>query len=62
MSNKLLSKYTGRAAESAAPAAHAATDAEVIDDFGAFGWMRGARDRAVMLELEKRDGNIVAFG
>ena len=34
---------------------------DVHDDFGAFGWLRGAGARALMLELRKRDGNIIAF-
>lgn len=31
-----------------------------VDDLGAFGWLRGARERAVMLELRKKDGAILA--
>lgn len=38
------------------------TDAEAADDLGSFGWLRGIRDRAVMLELRKKDGNILAVG
>lgn len=30
------------------------------DDFNAFGWLRGIRDRAIMLQLRKKDGNIDA--
>jgi hypothetical protein len=37
-------------------------DAEGPEDFGSFGWLRGIRDRAVMLELRKKDGNILAIG
>ncbi|MBX3357334.1 MAG: hypothetical protein KF745_02790 [Phycisphaeraceae bacterium] len=32
------------------------------EDLGAFGWLRGIRDRAVMLELRKSDGTILAIG
>lgn len=32
------------------------------EDLGCFGWLRGVRERAVMLELRKRDGNILAIG
>jgi len=39
-----------------------ANEADEMEDFGAFGWLRGARERAIMLELRKRDGNIVAIG
>jgi hypothetical protein len=38
----------------------AATD-EGIDDHGAFGYLRGVRERAVCLELRKKTGNIVAL-
>jgi hypothetical protein len=30
-------------------------------DLGAFGFLRGVRDRAVMLELRWKDGSVVAF-
>lgn len=33
---------------------------EQVDDLGAFGWLRGSRERAVMLELRKKDGSIRA--
>lgn len=32
------------------------------EDLGAFGFLRGIRDRAVMLQLCKRNGNILAVG
>lgn len=35
---------------------------ESTDDFDAFGWLRGVRDRATMLELRHRDGSSTAFG
>lgn len=35
---------------------------DATDDLGAFGWLRGIRDRAVMLELRRRDGDILAVG
>lgn len=38
------------------------TDPGGTDDLGAFGWLRGIRDRAVMLELRKKDGDILAVG
>jgi hypothetical protein len=37
-------------------------EAEGFDDFGSFGWLRGTRDRAIMLELRRRDGSVTAFG
>jgi hypothetical protein len=30
-------------------------------NLGAFGWLRGVRDRAVMLELRRKDGSVVAL-
>jgi hypothetical protein len=38
------------------------SEADACDDLGAFGWLRGIRDRAVMLELRRKDGSIVAIG
>lgn len=32
------------------------------DDLGCFGWLRGTGERAQMLELRKRSGNILAVG
>ncbi len=32
------------------------------DDLGSFGWLRGIRDRAIMLELRQKNGNVVAIG
>lgn len=36
-------------------------DEDGPSDLGAFGWLRGQHDRAPMLELRKKDGNIIAF-
>ncbi len=35
-----------------------------IDDFGTFGFLRGSRERATMIELRKKDGSIraVSYG
>jgi len=32
------------------------------EDLGIFGWLRGAKERALYVELRKRDGNAEAFG
>lgn len=42
--------------------ANMVTEAEAIDDLGSFGWLRGVRDRALSLELRRKNGNIVAIG
>jgi hypothetical protein len=60
MSDRLLDKYTGRRST----ADEESDDGFEVDggseDLGAFGWLRGPRERAVMLELRKKDGAIVA--
>ncbi len=35
---------------------------EETEDVGLFGWYRGIRDRAIMLELRKKDGHVLAIG
>jgi hypothetical protein len=37
-------------------------EAETLDDLGVFGFLRGTRDRALMLELRKKTGNVQAVG
>jgi hypothetical protein len=36
-------------------------DLDGPEDFGCFGWLRGVRDRAVMLEIRKKTGDIMAI-
>jgi hypothetical protein len=43
----------------ALPAARAEED-ESPFDLGTFGWLRGVKDQAIMLELRLRSGNVVA--
>jgi hypothetical protein len=67
MTDSILKRYTGRAVENLAEHRHApdsaqSADAESPDDLGAFGHLRGIRDRAIMLELRKKDGSITAIG
>jgi len=57
MHDSVLEKFIGRKTETPPPA-----DLEVVDDLGAFGWLRGIRDRAEMLELRHRDGTVSAHG
>jgi hypothetical protein len=59
--DKILQRYTEKNGDT--PTGSAATDeAEIADDLGAFGWLREARDRALMLQLRKANGNILAIG
>ncbi|HZZ82687.1 MAG TPA: hypothetical protein VFE62_29585 [Gemmataceae bacterium] len=37
-------------------------EATETDDLGVFGWLRGQKERAVMLELRRRGGNITGLG
>ena len=61
MTDKILDKYTNRK-PAELPGADLATEIEALDDLGAFGWLRGIRDRATMLELRRKDGNVRAIG
>lgn len=57
MSDSLIDKYAKR------PPSQLAEHAEPeTDDLGCFGWLRGVRDRAIMLELRKKDGHVLAVG
>jgi hypothetical protein len=60
MCDKILQKYTGKSGEKFSESG-ATDEPEIADDLGAFGWLRG-RDRAIMLELRKKNGNILAIG
>ena len=59
MSDKLLERYTGRRT-SPDSETDGGAEADGSEDMGAFGWLRGPKERAVMLELRKKNGNIVA--
>lgn len=52
MNDSLLDKYTRRSSDD---------DPEGDEDLGSFGWLRGMRERAVMLELRHKTGNITAI-
>jgi len=58
MSDRLIDRYTQSSATSGT------TDDSGLEpeDLGCFGWLRGVRDRAIMLELRKKDGHILAIG
>ena len=53
-------KYATRFSDEAV--ASATSDAEGTENLGAFGFLRGSRDRAEMLELRQKTGNIRAIG
>lgn len=58
--NSTMQKYATRFEED--PQATGNADAEGTEDLGAFGFLRGRTDRAEMLELRKKTGNIRAIG
>lgn len=59
--SELLHRFAGRVSEERSTLEQR-IDNEPWDDLGAFGWLRGVRERAVMLELRRRDGNVLAVG
>jgi hypothetical protein len=64
MIDRPLDKYLIRKAEDGEAGAKGDHDLgdDTADDLGCFGWLRGVRDRAIMLELRKHDGSITAIG
>lgn len=60
MTDSILQKYRTRSSDDGANISP--SESEPLDDFGSFGWLRGVRDRALMLELRLKTGNIVAIG
>ncbi len=61
MTDSLLTKYIQRNPGEGGDSSPL-PEVEPLDDLGTFGWLRGVRDRAVMFELRKKDGNILAVG
>jgi hypothetical protein len=61
--DSVLSQFTGRLVHSKPePDAKPDVEAGLEDNLGAFGILRGIRDRAVMLELRLRDGSAKSLG
>jgi hypothetical protein len=60
MTDRLLDKYTKRVPASDAPPTEPESDE--AENLGCFGWLRGVRDRSIMLELRKKDGHVLAIG
>lgn len=55
----LLERYTAKA-DPVVPMSMPG-DGDMADDLGSFGWLRGVRDRAMSLELRRKDGTILAI-
>lgn len=61
MSERTLEKILGRRAETG-PDPDLPPPSDATDDHGCFGWLRGVKERSLMLELRKKTGQIKAFG
>src|SRR6267154_4781186 len=59
--NNILDRFLHRVPATGANENHLHEENE-IDDLGVFGFLRGSKERAAMLELRKRDGQILAVG
>jgi hypothetical protein len=64
MSDDVLERFTRHIPKPAElmRLATAEEERDDLDDYGAFGLLRGVRDRALFLELRDKRGNIRAFG
>lgn len=60
MNDSVLDRYIST--RQSDPKVAASNEQEALDDLGAFGFLRGTRDRAIMLELRFRDGRVLALG
>lgn len=62
MTDSVVQQYLRRKkAEAKRDGGSEETGGQLAEDFGAFGLLRGVRDRAIMLELRCKDGRIVAI-
>jgi hypothetical protein len=59
MPDDLLEKYVAKRTNGDGSAG---VEGDAMDDLGAFGWLRGVQDRAIMLEIRHKDGQITAKG
>lgn len=57
MTDRILQRYT----RSDRDADSVDDDSTEVDDLGSFGYLRGVKDRATMLEFRLKDGNSIAF-
>ncbi len=62
MSDRILDRYTGRNGDGSDSIPPPAAEPDAPENFGSFGWLRGIRDRATMLQLRQKNGNVVAIG
>jgi hypothetical protein len=64
MTDSVLSRFASSHVKPANQGTPSPTESEIehATDCWAFGLLRGIRDRAVMIELRKKDGNVRALG
>lgn len=60
MTDSLIDKYAKRGAP--AEVSRPGSEGSEEEDMGCFGWLRGVRDRSIMLELRRKDGHVLAIG
>ena len=61
MSDEIIRKYLNRNGGGPPWEPDPESDSDGTEDVGgAFGWVRGTRDRAISLELRKKDGSVVS--
>ncbi|TWT44939.1 hypothetical protein RAS1_13590 [Phycisphaerae bacterium RAS1] len=58
MTDRMLDRLTRRTAANS----NEEPDHDDAENLGCFGWLRGVRDRSIMLELRKKDGHVLAIG
>jgi len=58
MNDSVLARFSGGRAEDVGLPA----ESDGTEDLGSFGWLRGVRDRALMLEVRHHNGNVSGFG
>ncbi|HEX3600547.1 MAG TPA: hypothetical protein VHU84_10420, partial [Lacipirellulaceae bacterium] len=59
MTDNILKHYAERVAPSPTPKEN---ETDGTDDLGCYGFLRGVRDRSIMLQLFKKSGGVNAFG
>lgn len=59
MNDRLLDRITNRGSSNGVNDSQS-DDEHEVDDLGSFGFLRGSKERATMMELRRKDGNILA--
>lgn len=62
MSDNVLDRFTRSLPKPSELSTGAEAEREDHDDYGAFGWLRGIRDRVPLIEFRLKNGNVRALG